>query len=60
MGNGVRMWCQRPAASHGYSASKMSLMSGEGRKGRAVLLMAESSPVVPLGVGRAMLQFGGD
>jgi hypothetical protein len=48
------------ACSHGYSASTMSLMSGEGRKDRAVLLMAQSSPVVPLGVGRALLQFGGD
>ena len=43
-----------------FSASLMSLMLGEGRKGRAVLLMAQSSPVVPLGVGMVILQFGGD
>jgi hypothetical protein len=46
------------ACGDGFSA--MLLMSGEGRKGRAVLLMAQSLPVVPLGVGRATLQFGGD
>jgi hypothetical protein len=44
----------------GFSALTMLLMSGKGRKGRAVLLTAQSSPVVPLEVGRAMLQFFGD
>ena len=46
------------ACGDGFSA--MLLMSGEGRKGRAVLLMAQSSPVVPLGVRRGILQIGGD
>ena len=47
--------------SDGFSAlTMMTLMLKGGRKGRTVLLMAQSSPVVPLGVGRAMLQFGED
>jgi hypothetical protein len=49
------------ACSDGFSASTMSLMSGEGGEGRAaVLLMAQSLPVVHLGVVRVMLSLGGD
>jgi hypothetical protein len=45
------------ACSDGFFASTMP--GEQGGKGRAVLLMAQSSPVVPLYIGRVMLSFGG-
>jgi hypothetical protein len=50
-----------PAArDDGFLSSTMSLMSGEGGKGRQLQMIPQSSPALPMGVGRNVQKFIGD